>query len=145
MSRSQFCSCRDRRVGAPGWLYRLRRWWTSMPWWNAGGRARVAHAQMWGAPRLSPRPWKALDQASGADVVFIATTAIRTAEVIDASWRDCSFFMGTRPKKRTTSSRYATNQTSPWCDSHTSLPILMNGHNTYYVTTRLVSAFKVSS
>lgn len=40
---------------------------------------------MWGAPRLASRPWKALDQASAVDVVFIATSTIRTAEVIDAS------------------------------------------------------------
>lgn len=39
-------------------------------------------------PRLASRPWKALDQASAADVVFIATSTIRTDEVIDASRRD---------------------------------------------------------
>lgn len=37
------------------------------------------------APRLASRPWKALDQASAADVVFIATSKIWTGKVIDAT------------------------------------------------------------
>lgn len=46
---------------------------------------------MWGAPRLASRPWKALDQTS-ADVVFIATSTIRTEEVIDVSSRDRTIY-----------------------------------------------------